>query len=73
MNTNKINFREKKGFIMLKKILPHIIFILAAVLIVLLIVDYFNPLMNFLGNTFAYCIMWVLCVLCVIHFVILLL
>ena len=45
----------------------------AAVLIVLLIVNYFNPLMNFIDNTPAHCIIWALCVLCVIHFIILLL
>lgn len=73
MNTNKKNFRESKGFIFIKKLLPHLIFIFAAVLIVLLIVDYFNPLMKFLDNTPAQGIMWVLCVLSVIHFIILLL
>lgn len=70
---DKKSFRDKKWFIWAKKILPHLIFILAAVLIVLLIVNYFNPLMNFIDNTPALCIMWALCVLCVIHFIILLL
>lgn len=62
----------KKVLSIIKKILPHLIFILAAILIVLLIVDYFNPLMKFLDNGMAYCVMWALCVLSVLHFIILL-
>ena len=60
----------KLSFI-IKKLLPQIIFILAAALIVLLIVNYFNPLMKFLDNAGAYAIMWTLCVLSVIQSVIL--
>lgn len=62
----------KKVLNIIKKILPHLIFILAAILIVLLIVDYFNPLMKFLDNNMAYGVMWALCILSVLHFIILL-
>lgn len=55
----------------IKKILPQIIFVLSAALIVLLIVNYYNPLMKFLDNNGAYAIMWALCVLSIIQSVIL--
>lgn len=71
MNSENKSLKDKKALKIIKKILPHLIFILAAALIVLLIVDYFNPLMNFLDNTPAHCIMWAFCILSIIHFIVL--
>lgn len=72
MSTENNSVKDKKALKIIKKILPHLIFILAAALIVLVIVDYFNPLMNFLDNTPAHCIMLALCVLSIVQFLILL-
>lgn len=72
MNSENNSLKDRKALKIIKKILPHLIFILAAALIVLLIVDYYNPMMNFLDNTPAHCIMWALCILSIIHFIILL-
>ena len=50
------NLRKFYSFI--KKVLPHLTLILAAALIVLLIVNYYNPLMGFLENSMAHAIMY---------------
>ena len=47
--------------VILQKALPHIVLILSAMLIVLLIVDYYNPLMDFLDNTTAHFLLGALC------------
>lgn len=47
---------------MLKKILPHIVIILCGIFITFLILDMFNPNMNFTGNSVSKILLAVLCV-----------
>ena len=47
----------RKFYRLMKRALPHLILICATALIVLLIVNYYNPLMNFLENTAAHVLM----------------
>ena len=58
------NLRKFYSFI--KKVLPHLTLILAAALIVLLIVNYYNPLMGFLENSMAHVIMYALAALSIL-------
>lgn len=58
------NLRKFYSFI--KKALPHLTLILAAALIVLLIVNYYNPLMGFLENSMAHAIMYALAALSIL-------
>ena len=58
------NLRKFYSFI--KKVLPHLTLILAAALIVLLIVNYYNPLMGFLENSMAHAIMYALAALSIL-------
>ena len=50
----------------IKKALPHLTFVFAAMLIVLLIINYYNPLMNFLDNGMAHALQWALAALTLI-------
>lgn len=56
----------RKFYRLIKRALPHLTLICAAALIVLLIVNYYNPLMNFLDNTTAHVLMYVLCSLSIL-------
>lgn len=56
----------RKFYRLMKRALPHLILICAAALIVLLIVNYYNPLMNFLENTAAHVLMYTLCSLSIL-------
>lgn len=56
----------RKFYRLMKRALPHLILICAAALIVLLIVNYYNPLMNFLENTAAHVLMYALCSLSIL-------
>lgn len=47
----------------LKRLLPHLTNILATMLVVLLIMDYYNPFMDFLDNSIAAALQWALCIL----------
>ena len=58
------NLRKFYSFI--KKVLAHLTLILAAALIVLLIVNYYNPLMGFLENSMAHAIMYALAALSIL-------
>jgi hypothetical protein len=51
----------------IKTILPHIIVILAGIFIVLLILDDYNPTMNFINNTVSMKLFWVFCILSIIN------
>ena len=56
----------RKFYRLMKRALPHLILICAAALIVLLIVNYNNPFMNFLENTAAHVLMYALCFLSIL-------
>ena len=45
----------------MKRWLAHLSLILSFIIIVLVILDYFNPLMAFLDNTFTHVVLLVLC------------
>lgn len=52
---------RKKICACIQKALPHIVLILSAMLTVLLIVNYYNPLMHFLDNTMTHFLLGALC------------
>ncbi|NTU89542.1 MAG: hypothetical protein HGA54_06525 [Actinobacteria bacterium] len=43
------------------KILPHITLILAVMFIVFLVLDNYNPTMNFVNNDISVVLLWILC------------
>lgn len=49
------------------KLLPHITLILAVMFITFLILDQYNPMMNFVNNEFSLKLLWVWCILTVIQ------
>jgi hypothetical protein len=51
----------------IKNILPHIIIILAGIFIVFLILDNYNPTMNFINNTISIKLLWVFCILSIVN------
>ncbi len=55
----------------IKNILPHITIILAGIFIVFLILDNYNPTMNFMGNTISNKLFWVFCILSIVNSVLL--
>lgn len=54
----------------IKNILPHIIIILSGIFIVFLILDNYNPTMNFIGNTISIKLFWAFCILSIVNSVI---
>lgn len=48
------------------KLIPHIIFILSIMIIVFLILDNFNPLMDFVNNSITHYLLYALCILSLI-------
>ncbi len=51
----------------IKNILPHIIIILAGIFIVFLILDTYNPTMNFINNNISIKLLWVFCILSIVN------
>lgn len=51
----------------IRNILPHIIIILAGIFIVFLILDNYNPTMNFIGNTISIKLFWIFCILSIVN------
>ncbi len=51
----------------IKNILPHIIIIFAGIFIVFLILDNYNPTMNFINNTISIKLLWVFCILSIVN------
>ena len=51
----------------IKNILPHIIIILSGIFIVFLILDNYNPTMNFINNTISMKLFWVFCILSIVN------
>lgn len=52
---------------LIKNVLPHIMIILAGIFIVFLILDEYNPTMNFLSNSISLKLFWVFCILTMIN------
>ena len=52
-----------KALNLLKKVLPHIHFVLVVVFVTLLIVDICNPFMDFINNNITKGFLWFYCVL----------
>lgn len=50
-----------------KHIFPHIMIILAGIFITLLILDDFNPAMNFIMNPVSLKVLWVFCILTLVN------
>ena len=51
----------------IKNILPHIIIILSGIFIVFLILDNYNPTMNFINNTISIKLFWAFCILSIVN------
>ncbi len=51
----------------IKNILPHIIIILSGIFIVFLILDNYNPTMNFINNTISIKLFWIFCILSIVN------
>ncbi len=52
------------------KLLPHLSIILCVVFMVFLVLDQYNPTMNFVGNEISQVMLWVLCISSVVNAVI---
>ena len=50
-----------------KGILPHLLFILAGIFIVFLILDEYNPTMDFVNNAVSIKLFWSFCILTIIN------
>lgn len=55
---------------LLKSILPHIIVILSGIFIVFLILNSYNPTMNFLTNPISLKLFWAFCILSIVNAII---
>lgn len=51
----------------IRSILPHIIIILSGIFLVFLILDSYNPTMNFINNTVSMKLLWAYCILSIIN------
>lgn len=51
----------------IEKLLPHITLILAVMFITFLILDQYNPMMNFVNNDFSMKLLWAWGILTVLH------
>ena len=51
----------------IRNIVPHIIIILSGIFIVFLILDNYNPTMNFISNTISIKLLWVFCILSIVN------
>jgi hypothetical protein len=52
---------------MLKSVLPHIMIIIAGIFIVFLILDQYNPTMNWINNSVSLNLFWAFCILTIIN------
>ena len=50
-----------------RSILPHIIIILSGIFLVFLVLDDYNPTMNFINNVITMKLFWAYCILSVIN------
>ncbi|WP_099469519.1 hypothetical protein [Konateibacter massiliensis] len=61
----------KKISDLFRKLLPHLMLIFAVMFITFLILDEYNPMMDFVNNEFSMKLLWAWCILTVIQSVIL--
>lgn len=52
---------------MIRSGLPHILIILSGIFIVFLILDNYNPTMDFLGNTVSIQLFWFFCIMSILN------
>jgi hypothetical protein len=52
---------------LIKNILPHIMIIIAGIFIVFLILDQYNPTMNWINNSVSLKLFWVFCILTMVN------
>jgi uncharacterized membrane protein (DUF485 family) len=55
---------------LIKSLLPHITVILSGIFVVFLILNSYNPTMNFLTNPVSLKLFWVLCILSIVNSII---
>ncbi len=53
-----------------RSILPHIIIILSGIFLVFLILDNYNPTMNFINNTVSTKLFWAYCIISIVNSII---
>ncbi len=51
----------------IKNIVPHLLFILSGIFIFLLILDGYNPTMNFLDNPISTKLLWFFCIITILY------
>lgn len=51
----------------IKKIMPHLLFILSGIFITFLILDQYNPTMDFVSNPISIKLLWSLCLLSLLN------
>lgn len=54
----------------IKSLLPHILIILSGIFIVFLILNSYNPTMNFITNPISLMLFWGLCIIAIINAII---
>ncbi len=54
----------------LKRVLPHLLFILSGIFIAFLILDEYNPTMNFINNNISIKLLWSFCLLSLLNSVV---
>ncbi len=54
----------------IRVLLPHILLILSGIFMTFLILDSYNPTMDFVGNDVSTGLFWVFCILTVVHSII---
>lgn len=55
---------------LIRSILPHILVILSGICIVFLILDSYNPTMNFINNPISNKLIWLFCILSIVNSII---
>ncbi len=51
----------------IKKVMPHMLFILSGIFITFLILDEYNPTMNFVNNNVSIKLLWIFCLLSLVN------
>jgi len=52
---------------MIRSVLPHILVVLSGVFIVFLVLDGYNPTMNFINNPVSLKLFWAFCILSILN------
>lgn len=51
----------------MKSIFPHMMIVLAGIFITFLVLDGYNPTMNFINNTVSLKVLWAFCILTIVN------